>query len=218
MQQDVYDLSNNGEIPKGLVILGFGGHARSVADVALAMGITELYFVDDNAQPDESFLGFPVTTRWPDELEDKWSITPAIGDNGQRKEQMDKIQKAGLRVATIIAPTASIGAGSRIDQGSFIGHHAHVGPMARIGTGCIVNTCAVVDHESVVGEFTHVSLNSTIAGRCKIGCFAMLGAGATMIDGVNVADGVVIGAGGVVIESLTEAGVYVGVPVKRVST
>jgi UDP-N-acetylbacillosamine N-acetyltransferase len=39
----------------GLLILGFGGHARSVADVAIASGITQLCFIDANAKPNESF-------------------------------------------------------------------------------------------------------------------------------------------------------------------
>ena len=30
--------------PLGLYILGFGGHARSVADIALAMGVQQLVF------------------------------------------------------------------------------------------------------------------------------------------------------------------------------
>ena len=34
-------------VPRGLVVLGFGGHARSVADIALTPGIEELIFVDD---------------------------------------------------------------------------------------------------------------------------------------------------------------------------
>ena len=213
------DSTNSSQVARysGLIILGFGGHARSVTDVALAAGITDFCFVDENTQPGETFLGFPVIAQWRDELTEGWSVFPAAGDNARRKEQMDTIQNSGWPIATLIAPTATIGAGSAINQGSFIGHHAHIGPMAKVGAGCIVNTSAVIEHECIVGEFTHISVNSTIAGRSKIGNFVMVGAGAIVIDGVNIADGVIIGAGAVVKKSILEMGVYVGVPVKRVN-
>ena len=38
-------------IPNGLLILGFGGHARSVGDVAIDLGISALIFVDAAQHP-----------------------------------------------------------------------------------------------------------------------------------------------------------------------
>ena len=52
-----------------LALLGFGGHARSVADVALTAGFDRLLFVDENVQRGESFLGFPVQRLMPSQGE-----------------------------------------------------------------------------------------------------------------------------------------------------
>ena len=201
----------------GLIILGFGGHARSVADVALATGITKLCFVDDNAQEGEMFLGFPVIPRYPDECEEGWYAFPAAGDNRLRQEQIVKIQNMGWPMAILISPTSTIGVGSTINRGSFIGHHSHVGPMALIGTGCIVNSGAIIEHECTIGSCSHISVNATIAGRCKVGGAVMIGAGATVLDGLEISDGVTVGAGAVVIETIIEAGTYAGVPSKKIS-
>jgi UDP-N-acetylbacillosamine N-acetyltransferase len=198
--------------PVGLYLLGFGGHARSVADVAVAAGITQLVFVDANAKPGESFADFPAIVALPAKPEAGWQLFPASGDNRQRQEQ---VANASLPVATLIAPIAYLGLRAEILSGAFIAHHAHIGPAARIGCGTIVNTGALVDHESVVGDFSHVSVNATVAGRCRIGSFVMVGAGATVIDRIRICDNVTIGAGATVVRDIVEPGTYVGTPARR---
>lgn len=200
---------------KGLMILGFGGHARSVADVALDAGVTELLFVDANARDGESFQGHRVVREYLDGLPEGWACLPAAGDNQRRQKQCAEISERGWQLATLIAPTATVGAGASIGDGSFVAQHAHVGPMAQVGRGAIINTGAAVEHECVVGEFVHVSVNATLAGRSRLGDFVFLGAGATVIDCVEVGSHTTIGAGGVVVQSIDMPGIYAGVPARR---
>jgi len=199
--------------PRGLYILGFGGHARSVADVALAMGIQQLAFVDENARPGEQFAGYPSMRQMPTVPSPGWLAFAALGDNLQRQRLCD-LQP--LQLATLVAPDASIGIEAMVGEGAMVAHHAHVGPAVRVGRGAIINTGAIVDHECDVGNFAHVSINAAVAGRCRIGAHAMIGAGATVIDGVTIADGVIIGAGATVIADIVQPGTYVGTPARRV--
>jgi len=200
----------------GLVILGFGGHARSVADVALSAGFNSLLFIDENAKEGETFLDFKVLKDFPVDIPDHWLYMPAAGDNQKRKKQVELIHLAQKSIATIVSKSATIGAGAKLSAGSFVAHHVHIGPMASIGDGCIINTGAIVEHECVIGDFTHVSVNSVLAGRSSLGKFVFLGAGVTVIDGIAIADEVTIGAGSVVVKSIESAGTYVGVPIDRV--
>jgi UDP-N-acetylbacillosamine N-acetyltransferase len=202
---------------RGLLIFGFGGHARSVADIALACGIKNMCFIDANANDGECFLDFPVVKQWTKDLPLGWQVFSASGDNIGRRQHFEYFNSMNWPLATLIAPSAIIGIGSEIEGGCLIAHQAHVGPMATISIGCIINTCAVIEHECRIGEFTHVSVNATVAGRSKIGRFSMIGAGATVIDAIEIADNVVIGAGAVVPNSIFEPGVFVGVPVRRVT-
>lgn len=200
---------------KRLVIFGFGGHARSVADVAISCGYSDLLFVDANARPGEHFLGHSVINSLSGQALDGCAAFPASGDNQKRSQQCAEIRSLGLDLVALISPLASLGIGSVVAAGSFIGHHAHVGPMARIGAGCIINTAAIVEHESEVGDYSHVSVNSVIAGRSRLGMFSMLGASATIIDGVDVRDNIIIGAGAVVHRSIATPGTYVGIPAAK---
>jgi sugar O-acyltransferase (sialic acid O-acetyltransferase NeuD family) len=200
--------------PAGLVILGFGGHARSVADVALAAGIENLRFVDPNAKPGEVLAGFPAASRLEGPMPGGWLLFPAAGNNALRADQVSAVADQKL-LHTLVSPRAYTGLLATVGRGTLVAHHAHLGPMTVVGIGCIVNTGAIVDHESTVGDFSHISVNATIAGRCRVGRRSFVGAGAIVIDGVSIGDDITIGAGSVVVRSLSDPGVYVGNPARR---
>ena len=202
-------------IPSGLVILGFGGHARSVADVALQLGIAQLRFVDANARAGEAFAGFPAATEMPDPLPAGWMVLPAAGDNARRLAQFEEVMRRGWPTMALVAKTAHVGYGASVAPGSFVASRAHLGPMASIGRATIINTHALVEHECIIGSYSHVAVNAAIAGRCKVGDHVFVGAGATVIDGVRVTDRVVIGAGATVVADIAEPGTYVGCPARR---
>lgn len=199
--------------PTSLLIMGFGGHARSVADVALACGYKELCFIDTNAKEGEQFLHFLVLKDVP---EKPWSCVTAAGNNIQRMEQMKNARAREWFVQTLISPHASQGVGSQIGLGSVVGHHAHIGPITTIGQGCIINTAAIVEHDCDVGDFSHVSVNATLCGHVTLGLRVFVGAGAIIKNGISVVDDVTIGAGAVVVKDINEAGTYVGVPARLV--
>lgn len=205
-------------IPDGLLILGFGGHARSVADVALSCGIRQLLFIDENAREGESFQGFPVQKVWPPQPLKSWVCLGASGDSIKRQTQIIDARNAGWPIGVLIAKTATVGAGAFIAEGCFVGQHAHIGPMALVNEACIINTGAIVEHDCIVGDYSHISVNATVAGRCRIGSSVFIGAGATVIDSIEICSNATIGAGSVVIRNITRAGIFVGIPTQSVNS
>jgi len=198
-----------------LLILGFGGHARSVADIAVQAGFTHINFYDPSAQEGEHFAQFLAQNQFQ-LAQHKGYLFPAAGDNKAREKQILDLIHHHTRLATLISPKAYLGLCVEILAGSLIAHHAHIGPNSKIGMGCIINTGAIVEHDCTVGDLTHVSVNATVAGRCHVGQRVFIGAGATLIDGVSIANDVTIGAGAVVVSDIEVPGVYVGVPARGV--
>jgi len=182
----------------------------------LAAGFSSLLFVDPKVHDDEHFLGHPAQRSFSGALPQGWSCLPAAGNNQLRRMQIAAIKTAGWELATLIAPTATIGAGATIAAGCFVAHHAHVGPAASIGVGTIINTAGVIEHECSIGDYVHVSVNSTVAGRSRLGDSVFLGTGATVIDNITVGANITIGAGGVVVKSINEPGTYVGAPARMI--
>jgi len=196
-----------------LIILGFGGHARSVAEVALSAGYEALVFIDENAAFGETFLDFPVlSTTTPTKT---GSYFPAAGDNYRREQQIAEVRRMQWPLVTLVSPHSTQGRGLQQGQACLFGHHSHVGSMVNMGTACIINTGAIVEHQSKLGDFCHVSINATLAGQVVIGSRVFIGAGATIKQGICIADDVIIGAGATVVNDIREPGVYVGVPARR---
>jgi UDP-N-acetylbacillosamine N-acetyltransferase len=193
-------------------LVGCGGHARSLADVILANEPrASILFIDPNARPGETILGFPaVREAGPGGL-----YIVAIGDNSKRKSVFEDLASRGTSFATIVSKGARRGLLSEIGEGSFVAHGAHIGPEARIGRDTIINSNAVIEHEVRVGDHCHIAPNATISGRTVVGDLVFVGAGATIVDGVRVASGCTIGAGAVVVKDIGEAGVYVGCPARK---
>src|SRR6187399_696953 len=106
-----------GIIPRGLLILGFGGHARSVSDVALDLGIPDLAFVEASARDGELFAGFPVFTTIPRPLQEGWTIFPAAGDNINRQRQVEDAAAIALPLRSLVSKRAYVGIGAAVKDG-----------------------------------------------------------------------------------------------------
>ena len=203
-------------------ILGCGGHARSIADVILNNDINANFlFFDDNAKAEEYIceqrhpvLKLANNTEYLKKAE---KIFLGIGDNIARKEIAESLScDLKCKISCLIDKNAHVGFMSEIGKGTFVASFAHIGPETKIGDGSIINTNAIVEHECCVGDYCHISVNSTICGRCHIGNNVFLGAGAVIKDYISICDNVTIGSGSVVIKDISESGIYVGNPAKRI--
>lgn len=200
-----------------IVIIGCGGHARSVADVLLnnqrlcREKLEDFYFVDENARADETIFGRNVYSHIVD---DSNCAILAIGDNDKRKQYYEG--HVSFSYLNLISQDAYLGIETHMEDGNFIAHKAHIGPECIIGKGNIINTGASVDHECRIGNFSHIAVGATLAGKVSIGDRVFVGAGVTIIDGIKISDDIVIGAGATVVNDLMAPGVYVGTPAKRI--
>lgn len=200
-----------------VAILGCGGHARSVADALLDLHAdAEVVFVDDNAAQGERIMGREVhpsaDLHGPALLD--WKLVPAAGDNGRRHALFTRYRDRDI--VSVVSRRAYVSRFGSVGRGCFLGNRCHVGPEAVVGDDTIVNTAAIVEHETVLGVSCHVGPLAVVCGRCSIGDRVFLGAGSTVRDGVTIGADIVVGAGGVVTTDLSEPGVYVGCPVRRI--
>ena len=154
----------------------------------------------DIATVEPQFIGAPVTA--------------AVGAPGLRRQLVSSW--AGTEFHTVVADGTSIGRSVELGDGCIVAPGAVLTYRARLGRHVIVNIGASVSHTSVVGNFVTISPGARIAGDCTIGDGVFIGIGAIISHGVSIAEGTVIGAGAVVISDIEVAGVYVGVPARRI--
>ena len=175
---------------KCLLIVGAGGHGRSVAEAALAAGnFDTIGFVDDAAEKVQQVWDYPVWGTMDDLARYRAYADAAIvalGNNALRAKLCEQLQAAGFELATIIHPRAIVSPRAEIGPGTAIMAGAIIGTEACLGTGVIVNSGAIVDHHAQVHDYGHLGVNACMAGGAVLGRGAWIQAGSALGYGVKV--------------------------------
>ena len=204
---------------KKLIIIGASGHGKVCADIALKMNKwDEIAFLDDNPQI-KSVLGLEVVGNTKDAIKyvDKCDFFVGIGDNETREKIQKKLEKIGANIPVLIHPNAVIGEDVQIGIGTAVMPGVVINCSTRIGKGCIINTGATVDHDNVIEDYVHISPGVNLAGSITIGNKTWLGIGCTVKNNLTITSGCVVGSGAVVIKNISEPGVYVGLPARKIN-
>lgn len=202
---------------KKLILVGGGGHCKSVIDVAESAGFHIKGILDVTENVGNKVLGYSVIgtdDQIINYVKDAVFIVTVghIKDATLRIKLHQKIGEAGGTLATIIASTAHVSKYAQIGEGSVIMHHAVVNADSYIGRGCIINTLANIEHDSKVGDYCHISTGAMVNGNCIVGNETFLGSQSVMVNGIEIMSGCVIGAGSLVRKNLMQKGIYSGNP------
>ncbi len=194
---------------KSVVIIGAGGHARVVADIIKKSGNRVEGYLDD-FNTGKNILG----TISDCEKFAHCCFVIAIGSNHIRRKIAEQYTK--IEYFTAIHPTAVIGEGVCVEEGSVIMANAVINSGAVIGRHAIVNTAAVVEHDCTVGDYAHISPSATLCGTVAVGAGTHIGAGAVVKNNISICTDCIIGCGAAVVKDITNPGVYAGVPAKEI--
>ena len=83
-----------------------------------------------------------------------------------------------------------------------------------IGRHVVLNTGCIVDHESMIGTAAHICPGVRIAGRVTVEPGAFIGIGATVLQCLRIGCEAVVGGGAVVIQDVEPMTTVVGVPAR----
>jgi sugar O-acyltransferase (sialic acid O-acetyltransferase NeuD family) len=125
-----------------------------------------------------------------------------------------RIVEAGMPLATIIHPSASVSSKAEIGDGSVISRGAVVSNRARIGRLVFVNRATSIGHQTAVGDVSELGPGTTIAGQCRIKAQVTIGVGATVIDRRTIGRGAFVCAGSVVTKDIPPGVTAAGNPAR----
>lgn len=185
---------------KNLILLGGGGHCKSVIDVAESAGYTILGILDKPEEVGKNVLSYQVigTDDDIDKYVDKAEFVITVGQiksSTLRRKISERVENAGGRLATVIAPDAVVSKYASIGQGTVILHHCVVNADARIGRNCIINTMANIEHDVQIGDFCHISTGTMVNGTVKIGSDTFVGSGSVIYNNIEIPKDSIIPAG-----------------------
>lgn len=208
-----------------IVLIGGGGHCRSVIDSILSQGKYRIAAIADNRENlGREIRGYTIS-HTDDDLADLFNsgvrnafIT--VGSTGRfelRRKLYMKAKEIGFDFPVITDPSAVVSADSSIGEGVFIGKNCVVNTGAVIERLSIVNTGAIIEHDCRVGEFAFISIGAVVAGNVNIGYDTFIGAGAVIVQGITIAEHSLVGAGSVVVKNIPAKTRAFGVPCREIS-
>ncbi len=168
-----------------IMLLGGGGHCKSVIDVIELEDRYEIAGIIVNDMPKGSkILGYEVIGGDEDlpKLREKFSnalITVGhIRSNLVRVKLFEFLKELDYNIPTIISPLSYVSKHATLGEGTVVMHHALINASAKVGSNCIINTKALIEHDAVVEDHTHISTGAIINGGTKVKENSFVGSGA----------------------------------------
>lgn len=209
---------------KKLILLGGGGHCKSVLDsLLLCSDFSEIGIIDKKENIGMNVLGVPVIG-CDDDLPELFMqgythgfVTLGnIGNPSARKKLFLKIEQIGFIMPSIIDPSAVVSKYAGIGAGVFVGKNAVVNGGSIIGKGAIINTSAIIEHDCVIEEFANISPGTVLCGGVHVGSGTYIGAGSVVKQQIKIGSDSVIGMGSVVLRDFDDNTLAYGNPCKEV--
>lgn len=154
-----------------IVLLGGGGHCRSVIDIIEQEYRFEIVgIIDKKELIGNDIFGYKVIA-CDDDLEEIYKtcqnavITVGqIKSNRVRVKLFHRLKEIGFTLPVIISPLAYVSKHATLEEGTVVMHHALVNVNAKIGKNCIINTKALIEHDVIVEDNCHISTASVLNG------------------------------------------------------
>ncbi|ELP69777.1 acetyltransferase [Streptomyces turgidiscabies] len=205
----------------GLLIIGAGGFARETAQAVRDAGDVELLgHLDDNAHLHGTEVdGVPVlggcdlVHGLPEAR-----VVICVGNPRDYAARARLVRRLGLpadRYATVIHPTASVSATSRVGHGSVLLAHCVLTAAVEVGAHVAVMPQVVLTHDDVVEDFATLASGVRLGGGARLERGAYVGSGALVREGTVVGAWSLIGMGSAVLGDVPPGEVWVGSPARR---
>ena len=202
---------------KNLILVGGGGHCKSVTEAAESAGYNILGVLDTPENVGKQVLAYSIIGT-DDEIPlyvDKAEFVITVGfikNPATRIKLYNKVKDAGGKLATIIASTAHVSKYSTIGEGTVVMHQAFVNAGAHIGANCIINTFCNIEHDAQIGDQCHISTGTMVNGDCKVGDRCFIGSQSVLANSITIDEDIIVGAASFVRKSISEKGIYSGNP------
>ncbi|WP_243439144.1 acetyltransferase [Fundidesulfovibrio soli] len=187
--------------PEAILLVGGGGHCRSVIDVLEAAGRRIAGVVERPGSGVSEVLGHPVLGTDEDlpalaRLYRFALITVGQLESPQPRMRLAALLKElGFSFPAVASPLARVSPHASLGQGTVVHHFAVVNAGARVGAHCILNTRALVEHDAAVGDFCHVSTGAVLNGGTSVGEGCFIGSGAICRDNISIGAGCFVAMG-----------------------
>jgi sugar O-acyltransferase (sialic acid O-acetyltransferase NeuD family) len=207
-----------------LFILGTGGHARDVAEIALALDYRPILVAQDERERAACRHSHEVVLEAEAVHRAGAKFALGIGDNRVRAAVSQRTS-GHLSFPVLIHPDTTIGRSSResmlASRGTVIFPGVRIMGHCAFGNFGTFNVNATISHDCRIGDFVNLSPGAHLAGNVEIGEGAWIGMGVTVNQGRDdtprkIGAWATIGSGAVVLRDVPPGTIQVGIPAQEI--
>ena len=207
-----------------LLLLGGGGHCKSVIDTIMGLdAYCDIGIIDIKNHLNETVSGINIIGTDDDipSLHNKgythaFITLGSIGNPQRRIELFNIIKEAGFEIPVIIDKTANVSKTAIVNEGVFIGKNAIINAEAVIKKGAIINSGAIIEHDCTISDFVHIAPGAVLGGDVIIGQNTHIGTNTTIKQQVRIGRDCIIGMGSVVCKDIKDCILAYGNPCREV--
>ena len=190
-----------------LIIIGGGGHSKSVIDSAETMGLFRIIgILTTNNKPLFGYQNIGGDDALPilysQGVRYCFIAIGSIGDTEPRYRLYKKVLELGYNLPNIVDPSSTVSKRILFGKGIFVGKNAIINANSEIEDMVIINSGATIEHDCSIGNLVHIAPGAVICGNSKIGNGTHIGAGATVMQGIVIGEHTLIGCGSVVVSDI----------------
>jgi sugar O-acyltransferase (sialic acid O-acetyltransferase NeuD family) len=182
-------------IKEPILLIGGGGHCKSVIDVIEQQGKFSIKgIIDFPEKIGEKVLNYPIIAQesdLPKLIKEFKNIHITLGQlktSDNRKRIFYQLLDLGANLPIIISPYAVVSPYAKIGIGTVILHQALINTGAVVGRNCIINSKALVEHDAIIGDHCHISTGAIINGGVRVGNNVFFGSGAVSKQYISIPD------------------------------
>ena len=176
---------------KDLIVIGAGGHAKSVIDIVESTNDWKIYgLIGKNDEIGKKILGYKVLGNDTKLNSLKENCKHAIIAIGQikscelRKKLALNLKLLGFKLPVIASKFSVVSKHAIIGEGTTIGHGAVVNANVNIGNNCIINSLSLIEHDSIIEDFCHISTGAIINGGVSLGKESFIGSNSMIRENI----------------------------------
>lgn len=194
---------------KKILLIGGGGHCRSVLDSLLGLNEYEdVGIIDKKENIGRSIFGIPFIG-CDEDLYNLFNLgygyafitVGSIGYPSIRQNIFNQLCEIGFEIPSIIDASAQVSQHATIAPGVFVGKLCVVNAGTVIHKGAIINSGSIIEHDGQIGEFAHIASGSVLGGEVVIGEGTHIGSNSTIRQQINIGKNSIIGMGSVVLKN-----------------
>lgn len=202
-----------------IILLGAGGHCKSVIDVIESEGKFNIFGILDKTENiGKELFGYKIIGVDSDindliKIVKNYHITVGhIKSNIVRVNLYNTIKAQNGILPKIISPKAYVSKYAIIGEGTIVMHNVFINANASIGINTILNTGSIIEHDVVVKNHCHISTGAIINGECIIESNSFVGSNSIINQCISIAENNVIASGSTVNKSTLPNSMYAGSP------